>query len=69
MPGDIGLVAKLLSEVFGFVVNEDGYKEMSRENKLKWLGRGVQDAIDNGDMATYDQLLAEYRSLRTQTGP
>ena len=67
--GDVGLIAKLLSEVFGFAVNEDGYKEMSRENKLKWIQRGVDDAIVNNNWAAYDQLLAELRSLRTQTGP
>jgi len=69
MPGDIGLVAKLLSEVFGFVINEDGYAEMSREWKLKWISRGIDDAITNNDMAAYDQLMAELRRLRQETGP
>lgn len=69
MPGDVGLVAKLLSEVFGFIVNEDGYKEMSRERKLKWIARGIDDAIATNNMSAYDQLMSELRSLRQETGP
>lgn len=67
MPGDVGLVAKLLSEIFGFVVSEDGYERMSREYKLRWLGRGIQDAIDSNNMALYDQLMAEYRRMRQES--
>lgn len=67
MPGDVGLVAKLLSEVFGFVVDEDGYERWSRERKLRWLARGIEDALNTDNMALYDQLLAEYRRLRDET--
>ena len=67
--GDVGLVAKLLSEVFGFFTTETGYTEMSRESKLKWIRRGVNDAIETNNMAAFDALLAELRELRQQTGP
>ena len=69
MPGDVGLVAALLTKIFGFVVDEDGLKKMSREKKLKWIQRGIDDALAAGDLDTMDALFAEYRLLRQQTGP
>ena len=69
MPGDIGLVAKLLSEALDVYVNPTKYEEWSRERKLKWLMRGVNDTLENNDRATHDSLLAEYRELHAQTGP
>jgi len=68
MPGDVGLVAKLLSEVFGFIVDPDGYKQLARENKLLLLMRGINAAIKAADWARADMLFAEYRELRGQTG-
>lgn len=69
MPGDIGLVAALLTKVFGFAVDETGYAELSRERKLKLLMRGLNDATEMGDWATCDQLFHEFRQLREETGP
>ena len=69
MPGDVGLVAKLLSEVFGFAVDPTGYEQLSLERKLKHLMRGVNDALEQGNLAAYDALLAEYRGLRGEVGP
>jgi hypothetical protein len=69
MPGDVGLVAKLLGEIFGFVVEPTGYEQLSRENKLKMLMRGINECIKKDDWASADLLFAEYRELRQQTGP
>lgn len=67
--GDVGAVAKLLSEVFGFVVDPDGYEQLTRENKLKFLTRGINECIHKDDWARVDTLFAQYRELRQQTGP
>jgi hypothetical protein len=69
MPGDVGLVAAFLTKALGFAVDETGYKELTRENKLKMLARGYNAAIERDDWATCDALLNEYRELRQQTGP
>ena len=68
MPGDIGLVAALLTRVFGFVVDKDGYAALTRERQLKFLMRAINDATEEGDWATVDALFAEYRLLKQQTG-
>lgn len=69
MPGDVGLVAKLLSDVFGFIVDQDGYERLTRENKLKFLMRGINECIRKDDWPMADRLFAEYRELRIQVGP
>jgi hypothetical protein len=69
MPGDVGLVAALLTKAFGFVVDPNGYQELSRENKLKWLMRGINDALATNNLATADGLFNEYRELYQQVGP
>lgn len=69
MPGDVGLVAKLLSEILGFVVDPDGYEQLTRDNKLKFLMRGLNEAIAKDDWTRADILFANYRELLRQTGP
>jgi hypothetical protein len=69
MPGDIGAVATLLSKVFGFVVDPDGYEQLKRDNKLALIARGIDEAIANRDWPTCDLLFGELRALRQQTGP
>ena len=64
MPGDVGLVAALLTKVFGFAVDPTGYAQLARENQLKLLMRGVNEGISKDDWATVDQLFAQYRELR-----
>lgn len=62
-------VAELLTKAFGFAVDANGYAELSRENKLKWIMRGVNDAIAKDDKPLADALFAEYRELYSETGP
>ena len=62
-------IATLLSEIFGFVVNPDGLASMTREAKLKWIMRGVNDALANDDRAAADALFGYYRELYAQSGP
>lgn len=69
MPGDVGLVAKLLSEILGFAVDPTGFEQLTRENKLKFLMRGINESIATNDWARADMLFAQYRELKQQTGP
>ena len=69
MAGDVGLLAKLLSEVFGFIVNPDGYEQLSRENQLKFMMRGINESIAKNDWGNCDKLFAHYNELLRQVGP
>ena len=69
MPGDVGAVAVLLSKIFGFAVDADGYEQLARENKLKLLYRGIDEAITKDDWATCDTLFQRLRDFKQQTGP
>ena len=69
MPGiteAITAVSNLLSKALGFAVDPDGYEQLSRENKLKLIGRGMNEAIAKDDWPTADLLFANYRELRLQ---
>lgn len=66
MPGDVGLVAELLSRVFGWLVDPTGYEQLTLDNKLRLIMRGINDAVAKNDWAAVDALFAEYRELRTQ---
>lgn len=65
MPGDVGLVAELLSQVFGWLVDPAGFEQLTLDNKLRLLMRGINEAISKNDWATVDALFAQYRELRT----
>lgn len=69
MPGDVGYIAKLLSEVFGYFVDPTGFEQLTREKKLAYLMRGIDEAIDKKDARRADELFDAYRKLRQQTGP
>jgi hypothetical protein len=70
MAGDpVTAVATLLSQAFGFAVDAEGYGKMSRESKLTWIMRGINDSIAKNDVVTHDALLNEYRELYAQIGP
>jgi hypothetical protein len=69
MPGDVGLVAALLTKVLGYAVDPDGYSQWSRERKLARLQEGIDASIWNHDETAMDILLAEYRSVLLQAGP
>ena len=66
IPEAIAALATLLSKALGFAVDPDGYEQLSRENKLKLIGRGMNEAIANNDWPTADLLFANYRELRLQ---
>lgn len=70
MAGDpVTAVATLLSQVFGFIVDPDGYEQLARESKLKLIQRGIDEAIGKNDWVTCDVLFGRLRDLRQQTGP
>jgi len=62
-------IATLLSQVFGFIVDPEGYEQLARENKLKLIQRGINDAISKNDWAACDRLFVQLRELRQETGP
>lgn len=70
MPGEaaaVSAVVALLSKVFGFAVDPDGYAALSRENQLKMLARAHNEAVDQGDWPTVQSINNEYRRLRQET--
>lgn len=69
MPGDVGLVAKVLSEVFGFAVDPDGLEQMKIEHRIEVIHAGVVIARKQRDTDRLDILFAEYRELSRHTGP
>lgn len=62
-------VATLLTKALGFAVGEQSYGELTRENKLKLIMRGINEAIAKNDWATCDSLFGEHRELLHETGP
>ena len=69
MPGDVGLVAKLLSEILEFSIDPDGYARLDRDNKLKFIMRGINAGIKKDDWTRVDLLFAHYRELLHAIGP
>jgi hypothetical protein len=63
MPGDVGLVAKLLSEIFGFVVDPDGLARLQREHEMEVIRAGLKIALDRNDIGAADQLYQRLREL------
>ena len=63
MPGDVGLVAALLSKVFGFVVDPTGLASMKREHELEVIHAAHKIALDNGDTDAIDALYVRLREL------
>jgi hypothetical protein len=69
IPEAIAEVARLLSKAFGFVVDPTGLATLKRENLLKLMMRGADEAIFKNDWATCDALLRKYEQLHGETGP
>lgn len=72
MPGEaaaIAAVAELLSKVFGWVVDPTGLEQLTLDNKLKLIGKGINEAIAKGEWAACDELFARYRELRREQSP
>jgi len=69
MPGDVGLVAELLTKVFGFIVDPTGLEQMKLEHRLEVLAAGMRVAIAKQDYAACDVLFTEYRLLSKKLAP
>lgn len=69
IPEAIAEVSRLLSKIFGFVVDPTGLASLKRENLLKLLMRGVDEAISHNDWPTCDALLRQYEQLHQEAGP
>ena len=62
-------IATLLSEIFGFVVNPDGYAMLSREMKLRKLGEALDAALNARNYDAADRVYVELRKLYREVGP
>ena len=69
IPEAIAEVAKLLTKVFGYTVDPSGLATLKRENQLKLIMRGIDEAIAKNEWAACDALFAQYERLRIETGP
>lgn len=69
MPGDVGAVATLLSQVFGFLVDPTGLEQMKLEHRIEVISAGVRIAISKKDYAACDVLFTEYRQLSKSIAP
>ena len=67
--GDVGAVATLLGGILGVIFDADGYEQYSREKKLDYLRKGINECLTDDTMDRLDVLFAAYRELRSQTGP
>ena len=65
----ITAIATLLTQAFDFAVDPNGFAELSRESKLKWIMRGMTDAIAKDNKPLADALFGHYRELYHETGP
>lgn len=70
MAGDpITAIATLLTKALGFAVGDTTFGELTRENQLKLIMRGLNEAISKDDWVTCDALFERHRSLLHETGP
>ena len=67
MPGDVGLVAKLLDGVFRFFTDEAGYRQWQLDRQADALNAEFKEAIRAKDGPRADAALARLRELR-ETG-
>ena len=72
MPGEavaIAAVSELLSKVFGWAVDPTGLEQLTLDNQLKLIARGMNEAIAKADWDSADALFARYRELRREQSP
>ena len=67
MPSDIGLVAALLTKVFGWAVDPTGLAAMELNHKLEVIHAAYKIAMDKKDYATADTLIQQLRELSQAT--
>jgi hypothetical protein len=67
--GTIGEVAKLLSQVFGFIVDPTGLEQMKLEHRIEVISAGVRIAISKKDYVALDVLFTAYRQLSRSLAP
>ena len=63
MPGDVGLVSKLLDGVFRFFTDEDGYAELKRRRELAALKAQAAEALKRHDWDALRQHTADLERL------
>ena len=66
MPGDVGLVAKVVETIFSWVVSEDGFKEMQKRSRLKAKKKECQHALAEHRWDDLRTLTAEYERLSNE---
>jgi len=63
MPGDVGLVAELLTTVAKWAMSEDGYRQWSKEKALAKKRKEAHHALEANDYVTLRRLVSELRDL------
>lgn len=63
MPGDVGLVAELLTTVAKWAMSEDGYRQWAKERTLAKKRKEAHDALASNDYAALRRLIRELRDL------
>jgi hypothetical protein len=66
MPGDVGLVAKVVDTVFKFFTSEDGYAEFSKRRKLAALRKDANNALDRNDFVAHARIIDELRRVSNE---
>lgn len=66
MPGDVGLVSKLLETVFSFFTSEDGFKEMAKRSALKKKKEECRRALIDNRFADLQRLTDELHALASK---
>jgi hypothetical protein len=68
MADPITAVATLLSQIFGFAVDPDGFEGMKLEHQIEVIHAGIQVARSKGDTDALDALFERYRELSKRAG-
>ncbi len=62
----VAAIAQLLGQVFGWVVDPQGYGKLQLNTKLDMLRGGIREATTHDNWAAADTLFDEYRRLRQE---
>lgn len=63
MPGDVGLVAKLIERLAGWLLSEDGLREVQKRRALRAKKDACRRALADGDWARLRELTWELERL------
>lgn len=62
----VSAIATLLSQIFGWLIDPDGYAKLQTNTKLDILRGAIREAANNKNLPAIDRLLDEYRRLHQE---